>query len=200
MEGLSARLREGMHRLAGQPVSLRRIAALHGRSAPGAVLVVLSLACVLPVPGAGMIFSLGVAALAGMLWQGRRRMPLPWRVGRVQLPPRSAARVLVTLASLYALAGRFSRARWSVLAEPRQHGWMAVLVALMALLIFLPIPFGNVLPALAVLLLGLGLMARDGVLVLAAVATALLALATLGLLAWAGVELGSLLAAWLPRP
>ena len=57
----------------------------------------------------------------------------------------------------------------------------------MAVLIILPIPFGNVLPALALMLLGLGLAYRDGVAVLLAIGTAAAALlytATLGLAAW----------------
>ncbi|MFM8590449.1 MAG: exopolysaccharide biosynthesis protein, partial [Limnohabitans sp.] len=40
----------------------------------------------------------------------------------------------------------------------------------MALIIFLPIPFGNVLPAMSLLLFGLGLIARDGVLLLLSLA------------------------------
>ena len=55
------------------------------------------------------------------------------------------------------------------------------------LLIILPIPLGNVLPALALMLLGLGMVFRDGIAVLvsATLATsAVLYTAGLGLVAW----------------
>ena len=75
------------------------------------------------------------------------------------------------------------------------------MVALMALLIFLPIPFGNVLPALALSILGVGLMFRDGAVVLLALVVASLALLAMGLLGAATLELASaLLGRWLPQP
>ena len=61
----------------------------------------------------------------------------------------------------------------------------------MAALIILPIPFGNVLPALALMLLGLGLAFRDGVLVLVGAATGGLALLSTSALAFAAWHWGS---------
>jgi hypothetical protein len=57
----------------------------------------------------------------------------------------------------------------------------------MAVLIVLPIPFGNVLPALALVLFGLGLAFRDGIAVVAGMITALLGAAFcvgMGLAMW----------------
>jgi hypothetical protein len=58
----------------------------------------------------------------------------------------------------------------------------------MAVIVVLPIPFGNVLPALAMMLIGLRLVFRDGVAVvlgLAMVGLALFVTAGLLLMAWA---------------
>lgn len=46
----------------------------------------------------------------------------------------------------------------------------------MAVIVLLPIPFGNVLPALAMMLIGLGLVFRDGVAIVLGLTTAGLAL------------------------
>lgn len=46
----------------------------------------------------------------------------------------------------------------------------------MAIIVVLPIPFGNVLPALAMMLIGLGLVFRDGMAILLGFTTAGLAL------------------------
>lgn len=57
----------------------------------------------------------------------------------------------------------------------------------MAFIVVLPIPLGNLLPALAMMLIGLGLVFRDGVAVVLGLITAVLALfvtAGLVLMAW----------------
>ena len=48
----------------------------------------------------------------------------------------------------------------------------ALALGLMAFIVVMPIPFGNVLPALALMLIGLGLVFRDGVAVVLEVAGA----------------------------
>jgi hypothetical protein len=55
----------------------------------------------------------------------------------------------------------------------------------LSLLIMLPIPFGNMLPAVAIILISLGLIQRDGVLIIAGSTVAWLGLATLGVVYWA---------------
>ena len=63
-------------------------------------------------------------------------------------------------------------------------------VVLMALIIFLPIPFGNLFPAVSLLMLGLGLLTRDGLMMGLSV---LLGLAGLTLLVLAGGWIWSLI-------
>jgi hypothetical protein len=133
----------------------------------GTLLVLLSVPCVLPVPGVGNVLGLGLLLMALAMWRGQASHELPSRVASWQMPAHWAQRVLGLLARFYSLAGRWSRERWLHLVDGPQ-GWLAPKVALMGGLIFLPIPFGNVLPALALSLLGLGLVFRDGLAVLAA--------------------------------
>lgn len=71
-------------------------------------------------------------------------------------------RVLVGLASAYALAGRHARARMSHLAVSVRRSHIAIAVGLMAAIVVMPIPFGNLLPAMALVLIGLGLVFLDG--------------------------------------
>ena len=98
-----------------------------------------------------------------------------------------ARRVLGMLASAYSLAGRFARARLSHLAAAGMRSWTAAAIGLMAFIVVLPIPFGNLLPALAIMLIGLGLVFRDGLAVVLGMLTAGLALfVTAGLSWWHG--------------
>ncbi|WP_146097256.1 exopolysaccharide biosynthesis protein [Rhodoferax sp. TS-BS-61-7] len=185
------RLRAAAEALEDQPMRLQQLFRLHGRAGPGALLVVLAVPCLLPLPGAGTLMSLGLAALAWMIWCYFPRLVMPRRVGRLQLSAPMARRALHTLAWLYEQAARVMRARLRWWVQPGHRVWLAPLVAAMAWAIFLPIPFGNVVPAVALLLIGLGLVFEDGLAVLAG--------ATLGV-AWA-LALAALVvsgAQWLP--
>ncbi|WP_346825042.1 exopolysaccharide biosynthesis protein (plasmid) [Ralstonia solanacearum] len=85
------------------------------------------------------------------------------------------------------MAGRHTRFRLSHLADPNWQSAIALVVGLMALIVVLPIPFGNLLPVLALMLIGLGLVFRDGVAVILGLMGAGLAsfiIAGLMLMAW----------------
>ena len=183
---LHQRLRDAADALTGEPVALSHLADVHGSAARGTLLVLLSVPCVLPVPGVGNVLGLGLVLMALAMWRGQASHQLPSRVAGWQMPSHWAQRVLGLLARFYSLASRWSRERWLHLVDGPQ-GWLAPKVGLMGALIFLPIPFGNVLPALALSLLGLGLVFRDGLAVLAAMlagGAAVAYTAGLGMLAW----------------
>ena len=181
------RLRDAAKTLPGERVPMHALAQAHGPEAHGTLLLLMAAPCLLPVPGVGTVLGLGMAALAVAMWRGRSATCLPRRVAELELSLQWAQRVLGLLASAYAMAGRHARARWSHLASAGRRSWTAAAVLLMAVIVVLPIPFGNVLPALALMLIGLGLVFRDGVAVVLGLVFAGLALfvtAGLMLMAW----------------
>jgi hypothetical protein len=95
-------------------------------------------------------------------------MPLPERLSRVTLNVVWTRRCLHGLAWIYEQADRLLRPRWIVLSNRRLRPAWGVWIALMAALIFIPLPFGNVLPAISLVLLSLGWMFRDGLALLLA--------------------------------
>lgn len=179
MGRLEQRLRQAQAGLRAERVTLQDLAALHGPAAQGAWLVLLALPCALPVPGTGTVLGLGLMILAWRMLLGHDLTQLPDRVGRFELSRDHAHKVLSALSRFHALAGRWCRSRLTGLVDALERtaplAWMPLKVALMAVLIVLPIPFGNVLPALAVALLGLGLVHRDGLMVALSSVVALLA-------------------------
>ena len=167
---------------------MRDMAHAHGPEAYGTLLLLLAMPCLLPVPGVGTVLGMGIAALAVAMWRGHCAPCLPQRVAELELPRHWAQRVLVGLASAYAVAGRHARARLSHLASVGRGSATAIAVGLMAAIVVVPIPFGNVLPALALMFIGLGLVFRDGVaVVLGLVVSGVALVATTGLVltAWA---------------
>ena len=181
------RLRETAAALSEERVSMQTLAHAHGTAAHGTLLLLMAGPCLLPVPGVGTVLGFGMAALAAAMWKGHASVCLPRRVAELELSRHWAQRVLGILASAYAMAGRFAKARLSHLASTGRRSWTAAAIGLMAFIVILPIPFGNLLPALAMMLIGLGLVFRDGVVAVLGMITAVLAFfvtAGLVLMAW----------------
>lgn len=181
---IAQRLRSAAATIQQDKVTMREMVQAHGSEANGTLLLLLAMPCLLPVPGVGTVLGVGLAALAVAMWRGHNTPCLPQRVDELELPLLWARRVLVGLASAYELAGRHAQVRLSHLAIPRRRSMTAMSVGLMATILVMPIPFGNLLPAIALAFLGLGLVFRDGVAVIVGQAISLAALlATAGLLA-----------------
>lgn len=181
------RLREAAATIQDERVSMRAMAQAHGPEAQGTLLLLMAMPCLLPVPGVGTVLGLGMVALALAMWRGHCDDCLPHRVAELELPRDWAQKVLMGLATAYALAGRHAKERLSHLASADRRSGIAIAVGLMAAIVVLPIPFGNVLPAMALALIGLGLVFRDGLAVLLGLlmsAIALLVTSGMLLLAW----------------
>lgn len=143
-------------------LDLSGLVGLHGDASVAVLLMLMATLTVLPVAGAGTVLSLGLLALAWAWAQGREQFALPPRLGALALNERWTRRCLHALAWTYALAQRCLRPRWSLWSHRRTRGLWGGWIALMAAIIFLPLPLGNVLPSLSLVLLSLGWMFRDG--------------------------------------
>jgi hypothetical protein len=168
------------------------VGALIDRLGPeglGLALLVLTLPALIPVPGpVGAVFGALVLIIACQMLFGAQRFWLPQRLRRRQL---SAALVRTIISRALPWIGKAE----SILREGRMRSLTghvartacAIPILLMAVAIVLPIPLGNFAPAIALVLVSLGFIARDGVAVLAGLATSVFAVAWTGLLAAMGV-------------
>lgn len=132
-----------------------------------ALLLIFALPNVIPVPpGTSALLGAPLLFLAAQLAFGMR----PWlpRVIAERSMPRAHFAALVTRATPWlARAERLLRPRWSMLCRPPAEYLVGGVCLLLSLIVFLPIPLGNMLPALAICLLALGILERDGLWVLA---------------------------------
>ncbi|MDT8999743.1 exopolysaccharide biosynthesis protein [Paucibacter sp. APW11] len=187
-------LRDAASSLRQEHISVQELAAVHGHAAEGALLILLAVPCVLPVAGVGTVLGMGLLALAWSMWRGSGTAQLHPRVAALRLPRLWAQRVLRLLAVIYEQAARLARpgrrAQFSVLGQRL----MAATVLLMAVLIVLPLPLGNVLPGLAICCFGLSLVLREAWLALAGVGMTMLSLGYCAALVWLAQQLGE----WLP--
>jgi hypothetical protein len=141
--------------------------ALSGRIY-GVFLLVLALPNLvpLPVPGLSAITGLPLLLLTFQLMLTRKTPWLPQailaRTIRTQLLRQAIARVLPYLYRLE----RFILPRWMWLVKPPLDRGIALLCVGLALVIMLPVPFGNALPALAISLFSIAILQRDGMFVI----------------------------------
>lgn len=158
-------------RLSGTPTIEHVVAALGGR-APGLMVVAISIPAIVPTPGipAGLIFGTILAVFAAQFTTGAASLIVPrWLAHR-----HISRRVLDALAgrgsSLVRRVERLTRSRLTHVASPASMRCLGPILFLLGMLIALPIPFGNTLPGLGALLIGIGIASRDGLAVLCGVA------------------------------
>ena len=178
---------EPKNKLAAGTVSVQELLWLHGEASTAVVLLLLALFSTIPIAGIGSIISLAIFALA---WRWGRQVEttiVQGRVGNIRLSRVWTARCLNFLAWLYEQADRWLEPRLSALSERSTRPWWAVWICLMGAIIFLPVPFGNLLPSLSLMVLSLAWMFRDGLALLISLALGIAAMvftAYSGQLAW----------------
>lgn len=188
----SAHLLAMSERLAArpEPISIGELLTGLGRAALGLGLIVPSLLAMIPLPGPfGILFGTMIGVIAVQVMMGETRLRLPRFLAVRTVPsatvgtalrrfaaPLQWAERLSTPRRLLPLTGRVARA---VLAAP---------LLLMAMTLALPIPLGNGLPAIAVIVFALGFMERDGLAILAALGLCVVALVWTAALILFGTE------------
>ncbi len=168
---LSAELAALEASVAGKSVRLRAVlAALQGRAYELLmILLVLPFAVPVAVPGMSTPFGVAIGVIALQLAFGK----LPWLPRRVldaNLQAGFLTKVLAATRGVVRFLEKFLRPRFAVFTGSR--GWVGLHlwgIALAAFLVALPlpIPFTNMIPGWAILLIAMGLMERDGLFIAA---------------------------------
>lgn len=164
---LARRFRLALWHLQAQPegtpgLTLAAVLALHGPSSLSTLMMLFALVSILPIGGVGNVFGVALWWLSWDWLRGRPDMALPARVANMRLNLRWSARTLQTLAVSYRYAGRWSRPRLRGMQAPWTRSLWAAWIAVQALVIFLPVPMGNVLPAFSLVAMALGRLLDDG--------------------------------------
>jgi hypothetical protein len=175
-----------------ETVTLREVLGLlHGR---GYVLLVMLLAlpfCTpVPLPGLSTPFGLIITIIGARLALGAKPW-LPSKLLDTRLPPVVFAKVFAFTRKIILAFERLLRPRmlWVTATARREqlHGVPIVVCALM-LLLPLPVPFSNIIPAWGILLIAGGLLERDGGFIIAGYVASLITIAFFAAIAIFGVE------------
>ena len=161
---------------AGRP-TLNDILSALGDRGLGLVLLIFSIPAIIPTPGipAGMIFGSALALLGGQMVVGAQRVRLPSFIAQRRIGQEVLRQVFQRATPLIDKLERRLSIRLAGLMSPLAMRVIGGVIVVMALLIALPIPFGNTLPGLAILALSLGLARQDGIAVLVGMSLSVLA-------------------------
>ncbi len=169
---LSEELKHLHERMEHGAVTLRQIIyVLRGR-AYTLLLILLALPFITPIPSPGLStpFGLAIAFIALRLTLGQRPW-LPMRLQRKELPAGFFGKIFTVAEWVIKFLEKLLSPRLPGLTNStfllRLHA-LVILLAAIGLLLPLPIPFTNTLPAWAILLMAGGMLERDGVAILLA--------------------------------
>jgi len=169
-----------------------------GERAFGALILVFSILAVMVgvIPGISTLLGLPLLLLSIQLAIGSPRPWLPRSVSARSLERSEFARVVVAVRPRLRRLEKLLKPRLLVLTSTWAERGIGLCCLIAAVLVFLPIPLGNLLPAVALCAFGLALMERDGVLMLLGLGTLGFSLIVLG---GAAIALKALALDGLPR-
>jgi hypothetical protein len=169
---LSEELADLRDRAGDRKVTLREVIYTLGSRAYMLLVLLLALPFITPIqiPGLSTPFGLAIALIALRLSFGQR----PWlskNLQRRELPAGFLGKLFAVASKVLRVLEKFLKPRLTFLTDTpllRQLHAVLMLLAALALLLPLPIPFTNTFPAWAILLLAAGLLERDGGFIIAA--------------------------------
>jgi hypothetical protein len=174
-------------------------AQLHSR-AWGGLLFIFAAINVLPLPpGTSVFFAIPLLIVSGQMVLGRASPWFPARIDRRGVRKSEIERLIGKFEWVEARIERVLKPRLAILTGPAATRLIGLVCFLLALLAAVPIPLFHIAPAAAIVLFGLALIYRDGALVIAAAAAAVLSLAVDAVLVGSGVAALSYAASWLRR-
>jgi len=181
----SRRLSDILVEMAGsgqETVSVSDVLQAVGERSFGALLVLFAMPNVLAgvLPGLSVVLGVPLMLLSLQLLVAADRPWLPARVLRFELRRTDLARLVARTVPYLRRLERALRPRLLLLTGPWAERLAGAACLVLSFMVFLPIPFANLLPAAGVLLFGLAMLERDGLVALAATTVLGICLALFG--------------------
>ncbi len=145
----------------------------------GVLLFIFALPNLVPVniPLLSAVLGLPLVLLAAQLTYGRHKPWFPRWLTERSFPREGFANVVLRSLPYLEGAERLLRPRLTVLLSWTGERLIGLAILILALVLFLPIPFANWLPACAIAIIGLAIVEKDGLAVLVGLAVGVASLA-----------------------
>jgi hypothetical protein len=172
-------------------VRVRDITESLGQRSFGFILLIFALPNSLPIigiPGVSTITGMPMLFVAVQMALGHKRVYLPRWIADSSIATADFQKLVNRVAPWIQRIERLMRPRISILTAGSAERWLGAFCVLLAFLLVLPIPLGNLLPALGILFIALGLIEKDGFCALAGIVIGISAWVFLSGLAWVAVK------------
>lgn len=184
---------------ADETVTVRSLRDGFGERAFGALLLVFAIPNAFPMPpGVSFVLGLPLLFISLQIMLRRQRLWLPKGLADRGMPREAfvgiTAKVLPTLRRIELVL----KPRHQVVFNPVGEHLVGAMALILAIAIFLPIPFGNMLPAAALVAFGFGMVEFDGIAIIIGWLLSLLSLLILTVLSQSIIEAMVKLWAMLP--
>jgi hypothetical protein len=139
-----------------------------GQTSFAFTILFLAIPALTPIPGPfGMVFGTALALVSLQIIAGGRKVWLPAIVRDRRVSSAALDLIVGHAVPMIARVEKLVRAgRLQALTGPAAQALLGIPVFLLAVVIALPIPFGNILPVLSLVVLAVALMERDGLVTL----------------------------------
>ncbi len=176
----------------GPTVTLREMLEALGERGFGALILLLCVPNYLPVsiPGFSALTGLPIAVMCGLLLVGVRRPWLPAKLLDRGVDRAAYGSVVTRFLPWLRKAEGWVGPHLPALTSPLGERLIGLVGIPVAILLALPIPFGNPPPAIALSLLAIGILERDGRFVIAGYVASAAAFVLIAALAWGLVGAG----------
>ncbi len=179
----------------GREVSLLWVLEHLNERAFGLFLMFLALPCCIPfLYGVPQVVALPMMFVSGQILLGRRMPWLPEKLGNRTISDESLARLAGHAGPWLRRIEALSRPRLSALTRPPIDRLIGIALVLFSASILVPLPGTNTVPGFAVVIVAMGILQRDGILVILG---SILGTAWIGTLIFAGASLASLIKGWI---
>jgi len=179
----SALLRDFAASITSERISIGEIVAALGDRGLGVLIAIFALPNILPstVPFGNVLTGIPPLIFAVHLALGLDRLMLPGFIARRSMKSSSLKALVPRVAGVLAWFERLLEPRLPRVTAVQSERLIGIVSIVLALVSTLPIPFGHNLPALGLVLIGLGLIERDGLAILFGSAIGLIGAVLLGL-------------------
>lgn len=170
-----------MFRVAGErtdadDISIAEVVAKLGDRSFGWVLLFFAVLSLLPIPGGGMITAIPLFWVLGQMALGYAQIRLPVFISRRRVNRRTWQRLVLRMAPVIRPVERLLQPRMEHVFTHNNERMLGALQWWTAFALFLPVPLSGFVPAAALVVTGLGMVERDGKVVLLGVALGILSI------------------------
>lgn len=162
--------------------TVEQIVSSIGNTSFGASLMFFSIPEVIPIPipAISALVVLPTAVISTQMVAGKRQIRLPKFLLKRTVPRKAVAVAIKAILPFLEKAEKRMKRRWEWATNPLAQRLLGIFIFLLALSIAFPIPGFNMPQAVAIFIIALGLVEKDGLVVIAGVLIGLAAMAVLG--------------------